>query len=161
MLRWSLSRPWSMGNLIFDMHYPLAGDHMLRLRHIRCCMEVQYPQQGGRKIPLDYNLTRVWLAGYHGEFSLGRRRGPQTAHLVVGVEVVYFRLRRHDEGGCGTEILRSENEWEVAGRIGRLTPPPGGRSCSLCSWYPPLPGCAMMNACINCLSNARGMRDGS
>lgn len=55
-------------------------------------------------IPSDCKSTRVWLAGYHGASSLGRRRGPQMGHLVVDAGEVDFRLHRH-EGAYGTAIL--------------------------------------------------------
>jgi hypothetical protein len=61
------------------------------------------------------------------------------------------------EGAYGTEIsIRTGGD--IVGLV-QLTPLEGFRSCSLCSWYPPSPGCAMTNALVDYPSKGREMRN--
>lgn len=102
-----------MGNLILCMQDPPAGDHIpTGFRRTHYYRERQYHHRGWYTIPLDYKLTQVWRAGFRGESSLGRHMGLQEAHLMVGVGEADFRLHRL-EGAYGTEILKSDNAWEL------------------------------------------------
>jgi hypothetical protein len=102
-----------MANPTFDAQEsqdPPAGGHIpLQLRHIRYYKKESHHYRGQRKIPLGYKLTRVWLAGYRGEFSLGRQR--DWHHWVVRVVEVCCRLRLLAVA-YGTEILKLDKAWE-------------------------------------------------